>query len=508
MTKLAPRTLDLPEACHSLMERSPVPLAELEGAGHIVRYVNAAFCQLTGKSREALIGTPFAATAQDGDTCLAVLDRVYRTGAVESHTEPEHGGPHPIYWSYALWPVLDAAQDPIGVMMQVTETTKFHQQAGAVNEALLISSVHQHELTEAAEKLNEQLLGEIADRKAANRALRESEAKYRTLFESIDEGFCILEKIEPAPGEPIDFRYVAANPAFAAQSGVSDVVGKTISEAFPLEKRDWYDIYEAILTTGKGVRFERALVTQGRILEWYAVRIEDETCRRVAVIFADITERKRHEQHQKMLLNELNHRVKNTLATVQSVARQSFRDGGDAEQARHHFEGRLMALAKAHDILTTENWEGARLGQVIEQVVAPYRADSGGRFETAGPNVWLAPKHALAMAMALHELCTNAVKYGALSNDVGRVSIVWELHGREAGRDLRMRWAETGGPPVAPPTRRGFGSRLIERGLKQDLGGAVQIDFAATGVVCTIEAPLPGGYTENLMRGETGDQEL
>jgi PAS domain S-box-containing protein len=152
-----PPPADMPEVSHSLMEHSPLPMAELDGAGHIVRYVNPAFCRLIGKSKEALVGNPFAATAQEGDKCLTVLDRVYRTGEAETHTEPEHPGSHPVYWSYAMWPVLGPDRHPAAVMMQVTETTRFHQQAAAMNEALVLSSVRQHELTEGAEKLNERI---------------------------------------------------------------------------------------------------------------------------------------------------------------------------------------------------------------------------------------------------------------------------------------------------------------------------------------------------------------
>lgn len=202
-----------------------------------------------------------------------------------------------------------------------------------------------------------------------------------------------------------------------------------------------------------------------------------------------------------MLLHELNHRVKNTLATVQSIAMQSFRNARDTEQAQRQFEDRLFALSKVHDILTQESWERAPLAKIVAEVVAPYRrADS--RFAIEGPNVWLPPHYALALALALHELCTNAVKYGALSNDRGRIGIAWTV----AARGLLMRWTETGGPLVMPPRRRGFGSRLIERGLKQDLGGEVRMDFAATGVVCTIEAPLHARGADALAAGASGDR--
>ena len=191
-----------------------------------------------------------------------------------------------------------------------------------------------------------------------------------------------------------------------------------------------------------------------------------------------------------MLLDELNHRVKNTLATVQSIAMQTLRSSDDAAQAQRQFEGRLMALAKAHDILTQESWSGAPLAKIVAEAVAPYRGQASDRFDITGPNVWVPPKHALALAMALHELCTNAVKYGALSNDSGRIVIAWALEDPDAARRLRVRWVEVGGPPVMPPKRRGFGSRLVERGLRQDLGGEVRMDFAATGLIFTVEAPL------------------
>ena len=177
----------LPELCHSLMERSPVPMVELEGAGHIIHYANPAFCRLVGKDREALTGKPFAETVQEGDRCLAVLNRVYRTGESETHTESEQTEPHPAYWTYAIWAVLDTTQRPAGLMMQVIETTLFHQQASVMNQKLLVSSVRQHELTETAEKLNERLRVEIDQRTCAETALREDEEKMRALAGRLEE---------------------------------------------------------------------------------------------------------------------------------------------------------------------------------------------------------------------------------------------------------------------------------------------------------------------------------
>jgi two-component sensor histidine kinase len=190
------------------------------------------------------------------------------------------------------------------------------------------------------------------------------------------------------------------------------------------------------------------------------------------------------------MLNELNHRVKNTLATVQAMAKQTLRKSSDIVQAQAQFEARLIALSKAHDILTREHWEGASLRQVIDEAVVPYRANGRDRFKIEGPNVWVSPKFALALGMALHELCTNAVKYGALSNELGHVSIIWGAEGVNGVRRLRMRWAELNGPSVVPPTQRGFGSALVEHGLKQDLDGLVRLEFPPAGVTCIIDTAL------------------
>jgi two-component sensor histidine kinase/PAS domain-containing protein len=208
----------------------------------------------------------------------------------------------------------------------------------------------------------------------------------------------------------------------------------------------------------------------------------------------DVTDAKRAEEHLRLLINELNHRVKNTLATVQSIAMQSLRglDGEEALAARAAFEARLLALARAHDVLTRESWEGAELKTVVGDAIRPLEAGDGqeSRFVVSGPRLRLAPRLALSIAMALHELGTNAVKYGALSKEGGRVTITWTVQ-RRPELSLSLRWTESGGPPVSPPTRRGFGSRLIERSLARELAGKVELLYEPDGVVCTIDAPVP-----------------
>jgi two-component sensor histidine kinase len=199
--------------------------------------------------------------------------------------------------------------------------------------------------------------------------------------------------------------------------------------------------------------------------------------------------REQAEKQQRLLLNELNHRVKNTLATVQFISAQTLRNAPSPQKAQELLEPRLVALARAHDMLTRESWDGADLDEIVAQALEPYSSPGEDRVHFSGPDVRVAPRTALALSMAFQELATNAVKYGALSNHAGRVRITWTLTAEPGtSSKLCVRWEESGGPPVEPPSRRGFGSRLLQRALAQDIDGQVTIDFASTGVVCTVEA--------------------
>jgi two-component sensor histidine kinase len=201
----------------------------------------------------------------------------------------------------------------------------------------------------------------------------------------------------------------------------------------------------------------------------------------------EVGERARAERRQQLLIHELNHRVKNMLATVQSVARQSLGRAKGASPLAD-FEDRLMALAWTHDILTRERWAGASLRVMLERTLAPHAGD--GRVELSGPDLRISPKMALALAMGGHELATNAVKYGALSNEAGHVAVRWRLDPEAEPPRLILEWQESGGPPVQPPKLRGFGSRLLERGLAHELGGEVKIAFEPAGVRARISAPF------------------
>lgn len=204
----------------------------------------------------------------------------------------------------------------------------------------------------------------------------------------------------------------------------------------------------------------------------------------------EIAERRRAQEHQQLLVRELNHRVKNMLATVQSIARQSLRPLKDSRASRD-FEDRLMALSWAYEILTRERWAGAGLREVLDRTLAPHAGEDAERISLEGPDVWLGPTQALALAMAAHELATNAVKYGALSTPQGRIAVRWSLDHSAPTPRLDLRWSERGGPRVSGSRRDGFGSKLIQTSLARELGGRAAIDFRPEGVECRISAPLP-----------------
>jgi len=245
--------------------------------------------------------------------------------------------------------------------------------------------------------------------------------------------------------------------------------------------------YRTLLTSATGLRDDK-----GRIVGAVSVSL-------------DITDRERAEEQRRLLVHELNHRVKNTLATVQAIAVQTLRGAASTTEASKALTERLMALAKAHDALTRESWEGAELHEIVEAATDPY----GGRnrFAVAGPSVWLSPALSLSLALSLHELATNAAKYGALSTAAGAVAITWEVVDRSMDARLKLRWIERGGPPVRPPTRRGFGSRLIERSLAAENGGSATIEYPPEGVVCVMEAPIRGraAHPQATRREARGD---
>ncbi|MFN3667860.1 MAG: sensor histidine kinase [Brevundimonas sp.] len=207
-------------------------------------------------------------------------------------------------------------------------------------------------------------------------------------------------------------------------------------------------------------------------------------------IFRDETASKRADEHRVLLLNELNHRVKNTLATVQSVAEQVLRAADVDQTVRSDLTARLVALSRAHDVLVQENWAGADLRSLISEVLAPYQG-APSLIELTGPEVRLHPSQAVAVSLACHELATNAAKYGALSGPGGQIRLDWNLAHSGAGeRFMTLLWQEAGGPPVTPPARTGFGTKLIRQTFAGESGGRAEIAYPREGVQCVMVLPL------------------
>jgi two-component sensor histidine kinase len=196
----------------------------------------------------------------------------------------------------------------------------------------------------------------------------------------------------------------------------------------------------------------------------------------------------RGEMLHDLLIEELNHRVKNTLAILQAIAVQTFRSASKPE--RETFEGRLGALAEAHNLLSKEKWRGSELQDVVTRVLQPYLLDNPERMRMSGPKVPLSPRLAVVLSMIVHEIATNAAKYGALSNGTGTIALDWEVFAENSRQKLRLIWSEAGGPHVVAPVQRGFGSRLIERSARDQLGGEATVDFLPHGVVYTVTCAL------------------
>jgi two-component sensor histidine kinase len=213
---------------------------------------------------------------------------------------------------------------------------------------------------------------------------------------------------------------------------------------------------------------------------------ERERAKSADSLVLEMEHRRRIERHQNLLLDELNHRVKNTLATVQAMAIQTMK--GVDMTARDAFLARLFALSSQHDLLTLDNWEGASFEGVVRRALRPWREDGSVRFQVKGPAVHLNPKRALALGMAFHELATNAAKYGALSNTSGVVQVRWTI--LPDGKTLNFIWEERGGPPATLPQHRGFGLRLIEHGMEREISGKVMLDFRTEGLVCAWDMKL------------------
>ena len=336
---------------------------------------------------------------------------------------------------------------------------------------------------------------DITERHRAEAALRESESRFRGTFENAAVGIAHLGT---------DGRWLRVN------QRLLDIVGYDREE---LLARTFQDITHPD-DLPRDMELRRRLLTgaidhyviekryfrgDGRII-WVHKTVarqqsdEADPPYTIAVI-EDVTERKEADERQRLLLAELNHRVKNTLATIQSIATQTLRRTSSPQEFVQRFLGRLQSVSGVHNLLTEKVWEGAELGALVHDQVHLSGTIEPQRIATGGPAVTLPPQIALNLAMVLHELATNAVKHGSLSRSAGRIDVNWTLDTTGPHPVVRLVWVESGGPPPQPVPKKGFGMLLLERGLEQGLGGEARLDWRETGLVATLAIPIPG-YTQ------------
>ena len=453
-----------------------------------LRYVevNAAYEAATFRTREALIGGhlfDLFPDPENGERLRGSLQRVLDTGEPDTlafipYDIRTGDGMERRYWTAVHTPLRDASGAVAFVMQNTVDVTELHR--------LRRQADHRPGETD--------LLQRAREAETASRTLQRETAGLRDLFMQAPGFMAVLS----GP----DHVFTLSNTAYQQLTGHRDIIGKTVARALPeLAGQGFSALLDTVFSTGEPYVGLSAPVTliqtpggapQERFLDfiYQPIRNSDGAVVGIFVEGSDVTERVRAEEHRKLLLDELNHRVKNTLATVQSIAAQTVRATPDPVAFRTAFEARLMALSGVHNVLTSANWEGARLEELLRLELGPYGA---ARSSLEGPAVRLSAQEALTLALVTHELATNAARYGALSVPEGRVAVAWSQTRDDVGaRRLTLDWRETGGPTVVAPTRQGFGSRLIQRSIQVDMKGETTMAFEPDGLRCRIALRLGG----------------
>ncbi|MEQ8268676.1 MAG: HWE histidine kinase domain-containing protein [Parvibaculum sp.] len=310
---------------------------------------------------------------------------------------------------------------------------------------------------------------------------------YRLLFEALDQGVCVIEMLFDGAGRPFDYRFLQVNPSFTAQTGLHDAVGRTMRSFREDHEQHWFDIYGEVVRSGEPVRFENEAAALGRWYDVYAFRIGAPELRRVGVVFSDITKRRHEEEQIALRTAELGHRMKNMLTVLSSIVRMTRAE--TVSDYRDILLGRIRALANSQRFLLEARRQHADLAQIVEDEMKAYQAAGEARVTWRGAHATLDPGVAQTVAMALHELATNAAKYGALSTPEGRVAIKWR---READGLLGIRWTEQGGPAIAAaPAREGIGTSIILQGARERRRkGETVFDWRPEGLVCRLAIPV------------------
>ncbi|MCT7377306.1 PAS domain-containing sensor histidine kinase [Chelativorans salis] len=441
-------------------EAATIGIAEADAEGRLLR-VNDAICRMLGRSRDELLNMTFFDYTHEADRAedAACYARQIR-GELDSYV------------------LRKRAQKPDGTTVYL--------------------DIHSSSVREASGEFRYgvRVIQDVTAAKRLEDRILESERYMRNLLEALPAAVYTTD----AKG-----RITFYNKAAAEMAGRTPQVGDLWCVTWRLYNPDGSPLphdecpMAVALKEGRPVRGVEAIAERpdGTRIPFipYPTPLHDGKGKLIGAInmLVDITERKRAESRQKVLIDELNHRVKNTLATAQSLAGQTARHAESLEDFNRQFEARLLALSRAHSLLTEWQWEDTPLDSLARAVLAPVAGEAAVRITIDGPSVDLNPRAALSFTMALNELATNAVKYGALSSETGTISINWRLAGKRHSM-LSLKWRECGGPPVTPPTRRGFGTRLMERCIERDLEGKFDLAFSPDGISCHISIPLAGRH--------------
>jgi len=472
----------------ALFARSPNPYIVLDPKLVII-WMNDAYLTATMRMRGDILGqSMFEAFPSDPASESHLLlkgsfDRVGRTreadeiALIRYDIRNPDGTMEVRYWSATHTPILDCDGNIALILQHTVDVTELHtlrtmrDEIGIVQRALAVQARNQDLALETTQlrALFEQAPGFVAVLSGPNHIFQMANAAYRDL---VGKRELVGKKVEDALPEVVD-------------QGFVDLLAKVHDSGTPyVGLRDKITLQSEIAERPR----ERYLD-----FVYQPIFTEDGQVSGVFVQGHDVTDHVAAEQQQKLLVDELNHRVKNTLAIVQSLATQSFRSAASLEAARDTLNARLLTLASAHNLLTQNAWETADLAATIRAAVEATTGADVGRIAIHGPVATLQPQAAMSVAMIIHELSTNAIKYGALSNEKGRVDVSWRSAPVQNGMEIALEWVESGGPQIRPPERRGFGTRLIERGIASDLQSEVEMQFRPDGLRCRFVACQTGG---------------
>lgn len=311
-----------------------------------------------------------------------------------------------------------------------------------------------------------------------------------TIVNAIDQGLCIVEVKFDEGGAPFDYVFLKVNAAFETQTGIENAVGRSIRDIHPLHEEHWFRIYGDIARTGVSRRFVAEAAALGRWYDVYAFRLGEADRSEVAILFDDITERKLQEERYALLAREIDHRSRNMITLLSGLVQLT--GGNDVEDYKSRLLDRLDSLHRSQEMLSRSGGGTVSYRELIERELSPYMPDGDRRVSYSGPAVALDRRDIQCLGMVLHELSTNAVKYGALSSPHGVISIV----GRLEDGSLYTRWKEAGMSGIRAPAQRGVGTRVIESCVRNQMGGRITFGWQDDGLICEFVVPIEQGTPE------------